>query len=321
MNEQTGNAKEEFMSALEFLDKADYEAAIVGLRKAMELAQNEGNHTVYARAINALGVTYESAGNEGMADDCYLKGLCYAKRNHLGSLECIFYNNFGTRYQNLGDSARALEYFLKAEMNMVSYLEENQENAPSFIANCLNIGDCYRNEEMFLEAEVYLQKAKEYIQKYDITAFDFPFAIFYTCFLKEKGDIDYAKEHLGKLIEYAGSVNENMPDYAQCIRRLVELLLELKEYDRVLEVLEVFETFVTNSSNIALNLQLAEHYIEYYRSIEDLENYRNACVEHAEYYMRSQKQKQEEEIQMLNLKVHLSLSELNSLESNEATKK
>lgn len=68
----------------------------------------------YATALNLLGVIYGATGNETMAVDYLVEGLECAIDYQLNNITTLFYNNIGSRYQELGEQRRRFDYFLKS---------------------------------------------------------------------------------------------------------------------------------------------------------------------------------------------------------------
>lgn len=85
------------------------------LIRAVRLAQDAvqlfkicGDDMAYARGINFLGVVYSNMGDETMAVDYYLEGLEFSKKKGLNSVISLFYNNIGSKYQELGQHKKAI---------------------------------------------------------------------------------------------------------------------------------------------------------------------------------------------------------------------
>ena len=306
MRSESSNVYEMYTAARELLSKGSYGEAVVEFQKISDIADEQGESYICARAINDVGVAYDGIGNDSMAFDYYVKGLEYAKNHDVKECMHMLYNNIGTKYHGYGAYEKALKYYLMAEANMIGALEENKENATYFISTYMNIGDSYRNVKNFLEAEIYLRKAKNLIERYGIDRDDLFCAVLYSRLLQEKGEVEAIRNHLEKMMDKLPGYSEYMPDYSSCVKEFFTLLIDLEEYEYARKVLETYEEVISKYDSLQFYLQLTEHYMTYYRCIEDLENYRNACVEHAEYYFKNIERGNQNEIDRMDLKVRLS---------------
>ena len=103
-NRETNQLADEYYSEgrQAFNDGRLNEAAVL-IQKAIQLYQKCGNWKQYVTAMNLMGVIYAAIGNETMAIDYYLEGLECAIDNQFRILIALFYNNIGSRYQELGE--------------------------------------------------------------------------------------------------------------------------------------------------------------------------------------------------------------------------
>ena len=94
-----------------FFDHKLEEAAML-VQNALHLYKKCDDMLKYATALNMLGVIYGATGNETMAVDYLVEGLECAIDYQLNNITALFYNNIGSRYQELGEHENAIDYFL-----------------------------------------------------------------------------------------------------------------------------------------------------------------------------------------------------------------
>lgn len=314
-------AKKFYEEGRGFLHQKKFEKSVLAFQQAMQYFLEAGNLYMYARTINTLGVSYSIAGNETMAVDCFLNGLDFIEKYHIKGVAHLFYNNIGTRYQELGDDKTALEYFLKAEEDCLANVETNDEMAGWYVVSYLNIGLIYWHLKDYVNAEMNLIKAREYAANYHVTDYDFPMSIILTRIYYSMGNKEYAKEHLDELMAYASDEIVNLVDYAQDIMEMVDLLLEMEEYDRLLQVIRILEAVSKKQDNVHISMQVVELYMRYYKAIGDEEAYVRACVEHAQVYEKVRKVSDQEKILALNVKIALHESERTAEEAKQKSER
>ena len=92
-----------------FFDHKLEEAAML-VQNALHLYKKCDDMLKYATALNLLGVIYGATGNETMAVDYLVEGLECAIDYQLNNITTLFYNNIGSRYQELGEHEKAIDY-------------------------------------------------------------------------------------------------------------------------------------------------------------------------------------------------------------------
>ena len=90
-----------------FFDHKLEEAAML-VQNALHLYKKCDDMLKYATALNLLGVIYGATGNETMAVDYLVEGLECAIDYQLNNITTLFYNNIGSRYQELGEHWSAI---------------------------------------------------------------------------------------------------------------------------------------------------------------------------------------------------------------------
>lgn len=277
-----------------------------GFLEAQKGYDELGECFLSVRAQNLLGVSYAAMSNESMAVDCYLKGLDYVRDHGIKGAANLFYNNIGTRYQELGDDATALHYFLDGNDD----LDENGKYFQGmdntwYVVGYLNIGVAYFHLGELKEAENYLLKAEKMAKEEKYTEFDFSISCLLSRVYLAMGSETYTREHLEEMLAHASITTNTLNDYTQDIMEFTSLLKEIKEYDLWKQCLLSYQKIVDDNNIPVSKLQATEFWLDYYDTIGMKEEWKNKCVEHTLLYKEVQIQNQEEKILVLNLKIEL----------------
>ncbi len=298
-----------------------FKQSVLAIQKAMQIYMEIGDLTMYVRAMNSLGVCYGVSGNETMAMDCYLNGLDMVEKYHIDGVSHLFYNNIGTRYQDLGANQQALEYYEKARAACNDDDGVAEEKVTWYVVSCLNLALSYWYLKDYQNSKKWLEKAQEKAEIYDAHDYDFTMMILYAYLEFMLGNEQYALEHMDELIQFASKENFNLVEYIQDIERLTKLLQVMKEYDKMLYIINVLDEVAKERDNLQVSVQVLEMYMNYYQETGDEENYVKACVEYAESHKKVREQSNQEKILTLNVKISLHESERNAEAAKEKSER
>lgn len=280
------------------------EAAVL-IQKAIQLYQKCGNWKQYVTAMNLMGVIYAAIGNETMAIDYYLEGLECAIDNQFRILIALFYNNIGSRYQELGEHRRAIEYFL----NSVRELEA--ENAPKekndglwHLITYLNLQTSYWELGEFDISYEYLQKAERYMTEEVEQTYHCTFLGAKCRLLWDRGEKEFVYRHLEELLSSAEH-DENASDHVQNMKSLCSLLRDMGEYEGWKRIIDAFERYSKEQGTVYCRLILTEMQMEYYRVIGEMQRYIHLCVDHTELYQKQREIVDKERAAAIDIKIEL----------------
>lgn len=299
-----------FEKSLEELDLHHLDEAIKNCMEAIIGYEELGEYFKCARCQNLQGVIYAAMDNETMAVDCYLAGLKYCREHHIKNIEHLFYGNIGTRYMELGDTAKALDFFLKA----LKILKENGEGLFELyekwiIVNSLNLGIAYLRLGRLQEAEENLKTAMDLSEATRDNTYSFTIMCGLSkCYLA-RGDKEYAKENLQTMMEYARLKLEPLNDYMQDIISFTEILKELEEYDLWRQCIEEFDQLSREVKSRTVMLQAVEFWLDYYSCRGMVEEHKRMCIRHTQLYMALKKYINQDKIIALNAKLELQQAE------------
>ncbi len=321
MSIREAEAKRLYDEGRKCLFEKKFKQSVMSIQKAMQIYLEIGDLVMYVRAMNSLGVCYGVSGNETMAIDCYLNGLDMAKKYHIDGVSHLFYNNIGTRYQDLGAYNESLEYYEKAREACNDDDGVVAERETWYVVSCLNIALSYWYLKDYQSSKNWLAMAKEKAEKYNAHDYDFTIVIL-RAFLEYKlGNEQYAYDHMSEMFDFATRENYNLVEYIQDIERLTKLLQSMKEYDKMLYVIKVLDEVAKERDNVQVSVQVLEMYMNYYHEIGDEENYVKTCVAYAEAQKLVREQNNQEKILTLSVKIALHESELNAEAAKEKSER
>lgn len=300
------HALEQYQISQDFVAEGKLKKAIDCLTGCLDEFEAVGDKYWYCRTLNALGIAFDLSGSTDVAVDCFLRFLQYAREADIPGICHIFYNNIGNCYYELSAYKECLEYFKLAEKEVHKMdIENNSELRQWYLVTYCNLGSGYYNNKEYDNAMHYLLEAKRLQNELHIDGFTECIEVNLMKLHLALGDEDYIKEHMPDLLKAAREEKENPLDYVQNMKELLGLFKELKMYDEMYDTIVRFERLVNRNYNPKLLLTLTEHYMDYYETVGDTANYRNACVEHAEYVMSSKELINKERLNVLNNKIHV----------------
>ena len=178
--------------------------ATLALQQAINYFKETENLLMYAKCLNILGVIYATLGNETMAIDYYLEGLECSIQNQFSHITTLFYNNIGSRYQELNEHERAINYFLRAEKELESEEVKREETYTTWaLVTNLNLLLSYTELKDFKRAEHYLKKTWEYLDEEEESEYHFSVMISQYWLYWLEGKEELVREHLDEIIDGA----------------------------------------------------------------------------------------------------------------------
>lgn len=287
-----------------FFDNRLNEAALL-VQNAINLFRETQNFEQLTLALNLMGVIYGAIGNEAAAINYFLDGLSLAIEYRYYNLTCLFYNNIGSRYQQLHKHEQAIDYFLKAEAALEMEESKKEERYPIWcMVTFLNLSTSYGELNVFELSEKYLNKSAEFMTGELADSHEYTFLItkcrLYWCIDKK----DFVYEHLDKLME-AGKKNKNTSDYLQDVINLCDLLKKMNEYTRwkqlILDVLE----YAHQQNTVFYYMAVTELWLDYCKATNDLEEFQKACAEFTELYLLQKEIDNQEKAAAIDIKIQL----------------
>lgn len=287
------------------LDESRLDEAALLVQNAIQLYKKCENYEKYTMSMNLMGVIYAAIGNEAMAIDYYLEGLECAIDHQFRNLTTLFYNNIGTRYQELNEHEKAIDYFGKAvqELDNPACKKEPRHGIWCFVTY-LNLLTSYRELQKYDMALKYLKLAEESFTEEMQPIYRCTFMVSKCRLLWKMGEQNYVYDHLNELLESAEH-DQNASDYVQDIRDLCALLRDMREYDSWKRVIDSFERYANEQGSVYFKLILTEMLMEYYRIIGEMKMYIHLCVDHTELYQKQKEITDKERAAAIDIKIEL----------------
>lgn len=307
-------AEEYRKRAIEAFERKDLEKTARLLQDAIHLFKDCGEDELYARCLNLLGVVYSNMGSETMAVDYYLEGLEYAKDKNVVSVIPMFYNNIGSRYQELGQHKKAISYFEKAlethkriKIQEEAAREEEGEQIKyweHYLYYVLNLAVSWHNLGNLVNTAYYLEQCEIAMEKEPVEEFRLPLLVLKCSISWDNGNREYVKRQLPELLRLSTELNM-VYNYVQDVQQLAELLKKTEDYESWYELLSNVEEVTSQQDMVFYDLIAVEMWMEYYHTIGELEKHSALCVRHAQLYQKQKEIENQERVQALDIKIVL----------------
>lgn len=238
------------------------------LLKSVEHQQISKNWELLARSYNLLGITTFIQGNYPLSFDYYLTGLEICERNHLTHIAGLINNNIGSLFFYIKDYKNAIKHMSISK----EYFDLDKDN-PYYIKNICVIytflADCFYHQDKLDCSLQYLQL----IDKYNKNMNDMYDLNIYTLAVKTKiyyvvGEYQKSEQCLDEVI----NLTKNQPallDLQEDYFFLLYFLLDIKKYDKFLELLKLFEIIINKADFDNSKLELSKLKIAYYKKVHD----------------------------------------------------
>lgn len=280
------------------------EAAML-IQNAIHMFKKCGEYEKYTAALNLMGVIYAATGNETMAIDYYLEGLECAIDHGYDNLIMLFYNNIGSRYQELNEHEKAIDYFVKAAKELGNPVCMNEPRHDNWcLVTYINLAASYRHMESYDLAEKYLELAENYMKGENVDVYKYTFLILKCQLWWSMGKSEDVYQNIEELLE-SGAKNSNAPDYGQDIRDVCELFKDMKEYEYWKRIILDFEKYAREQNTVYFSLMLTEMWMDYYKTIGENDKYVNLCVEYVELNHRQKVIADKDRAAAIDIKIQL----------------
>lgn len=283
--------------------------AVLLVQNALHLFKEVGNLKQYTASLNMMGVIYAAIGNEGTAMDCYLEGLQIATENRYATILPLFYNNIGSRYQDLKEHEKAITYFKKAVKALDDEECKTEEHYGVWcVVTYLNLAKSYGKLGNYGFAWNNVNLSENFLQGDALVTHEYTFLIFKCLLCWDMKQEQFVYDNVDKLMNSVKNMNAS--DYIQNMTDLCELLEKMGEYDKWKSILLCVTEYAKQQDSVYFELIRTEMWMKYYQSIHDTKKYVELCVEHAELYMKQKEVTYKERVTAIDIKIELSAKEI-----------
>ncbi|MGN1406214.1 MAG: GGDEF domain-containing protein, partial [Erysipelotrichaceae bacterium] len=285
------------------------EAALL-VQSAIDLFKEAEDIRNHANSLNLMGVIYASLGNESMAIDYYLEGLSLIGEGDYDDIRILFYNNIGSRYHDLKDYHKGLNYFLMSEELLDSETVKNNPRYPIWcMVSYLNVFSSYLALGQYDKCSEYIDKLDAY-EKYDdnsLYTFGYHVCKYLLFFRTDKKD--FVRNNIDILLREAVE-DKNVFDQVQNFTDMCTLLREMGEYNRWYKAISNFESRAKAINNNYLLLFCSQLWMEYFKAVDDEKSYNQMCIRHAELYFKQKEIDTRDRIASIDIKIALQEKEM-----------
>lgn len=314
-------ANEYFQEGIRDFDNHRLTEAILAMQTAKRLFFEVGDLELYVKSINWLGVIYAEIGIDDMAINFYIEGMEASVQYNLPHTAILFLNNIGTQYMELNKYDKSLTFFKKAEEELAKVTKEKEARINIwYMVSYMNIMVSYNHLQQLEKAESYLQKALPYIDKEENEVFLFTFRMAQYDLYWRQGKKQEVMDKIDEIMEGACDSSKTI-NYVQDVQMACSLLKEMKYYEQWEIVLNNFQEYCKNSDRIHVNMVMAELWVDYYKEINDLEKYREACINYTEASFKRRELLDNERANYIDMKLELREKEIARQEEHKKSQK
>lgn len=274
-------------------------------QEALRLFKECGEDYEYVRCLNMLGIVYANMGDESMAVDYYLEGLEMAQDKKYYDIMSLFYNNIGSRYQELGQHKKAVFYFRKAKE--AHEKEENRQRKgywENLYVYTLNLALSNTRLGELKEANKYLDEMEMILEHADVGSFQLAVLVLKCNITWDSGDREFMDQNLEEMMKLCENLSLEA-DYIQNVQEFAALLKRTEHYGYWCKLLEMMEEVSEQQDMIYYKIISVEMWMDYYDTVQNTEAYNTCCVRHAELYHMQRDIEYKERIQALDMRIAL----------------
>ena len=314
-------ANEYFEEGIKAFDNHRLTEAILAMQTAQRLFFEVEDFEHYVKSINWLGVIYAEMGIEDVAINFYIEGMEASIRYNLPHTTILFLNNIGTQYIELNKYDKSLNFFKKAEEELAKITIEQEARINIwYLVIYMNIMVSYNHLQELEKSESYLQKALPYVDKEENEDFLFSFRMAQYDLYWRQGKKQEVVDKIDEIVKGACDSSKTI-NYVQDVQMACELLKKMELYEQWELVLNNFQEYCKNSDRIHVNMVMAELWVDYYKEINNLEKYREACINYTEVSIKRRELLENERANSIDMKLELREKERARQEEQKKSRK
>lgn len=255
------------------------EADMLG-RRAASIWDGLNNLRQKAAALIVVAVIRKELDNDTVSMECNLDALEAANEVNAYDVLAKIYNNLGSKFLYLKAYDRALYFFEKSldavgKIPAVEFEKRADLAGLIFILN-LNLSDTYCRIGNFEKARHYYHIVKEQSTNPLCEDYVFTFKCFEGLLLWKVGDTDRAEALVDSIMAEVDET-EYAIDYVESVHDFVELLKNMRDFERWEKALVIINEHVTPDRALQPRLDMTEMWIEFYKATGNNAKYREAC--------------------------------------------
>ena len=254
----------------------DHHNLVLCLAESIVIQQKTSQWDLEIRSLKVLGVEAYNRGNTTVALDQYITALSYGEKYKFPYETALVNCNIGRLYMGFGEYSSAIRYLEKARDSFYDYRDDffgrgNLANAYASLGRC----SLFQNK---------LEEAVEYEGKIrglggeDEDGIDFFVSQgLFARICHQKGELQERDQYIRGMIKKLDEVKSFTGSHEELFDFL-DFLLEIGKYEELREVFPRLEVMAEESGITHLKMELMRRQAEYYRAVQDRENYLEVCA-------------------------------------------
>lgn len=256
----------------------DHHNLVLCLAESIVNQQKTSQWDLLIRSHNVMGVDAYNRGNTTVALDQYITALSYGEKYKFPYETALVNCNIGRLYMGFGEYSSAIRYLEKARDSFYDYRDDffgrgNLANAYASLGRC----SLFQNK---------LEEAVEYEGKIrglggedeDEDGIDFFVSQgLFARICHQKGELQERDQYIRGMIKKLDEVKSFTGSHEELFDFL-DFLLEIGKYGELREVFPRLEVMAEESGITHLKMELMRRQAEYYRAVQDRENYLEVCA-------------------------------------------
>ncbi len=254
----------------------DHQNMINSLTEAIVNQREASQWRLLVRSHNAMGIDAVSRGNATVALDQYITALSYGKKYDYPYETAIVNSNVGRLYMSFGEYESAVHYLKKASQTFWDYRDDffGKINLATTYASLGRCSLCRNNLKEAMEYEEKIYQAG--------TGREAEFDYFMTRGLFAR--IRHEQGRWQERDQYIENIAQNLKgfqtllDSQEDVFDFLDFLLEIGKYQELEKIFPKLELMAEESGITNLKIELLRRQAEYYRAVQDRENYLEICA-------------------------------------------
>ena len=254
----------------------DHHNLVLCLAESIVNQQKTSQWDLLIRSHNVMGVDAYNRGNTTVALDQYITALSYGEKYKFPYETALVNCNIGRLYMGFGEYSSAIRYLEKARDSFYDYRDDFF--VWFYLANAYaSLGRCSLFQNKLEEAVEYEGKIRG-LGGEDEDGIDFFVSQgLFARICHQKGELQERDQYIRGMIKKLDEVKSFTGSHEELFDFL-DFLLEIGKYEELREVFPRLEVMAEESGITHLKMELMRRQAEYYRAVQDRENYLEVCA-------------------------------------------
>lgn len=271
------------------------EDSIALYQKASQVYERIEEREKQVDVTTKLGLVFAQTGHEDLAIDTYLQALDLAIINNYKFTQARIYNNIGNQIALNHEYKRSIPVFMRAfELMKDPEVKKNPRYHILNIVICHNLAQYHERIDQLDEASRFLALEEDALRSNpQYENYRYPMLTVACKIYWKRGNRKFAYEHVDEIVD--NYTNEKKTeDFLENILSIIELLMDMADFDRWQRILEAFERFAELQDKPFFYMMNARLWAEFYKIVGDTSNSQYLSAEYLDYSIKYQDVQQAE---------------------------